>query len=218
MMKTALIAGSSGLIGKQLIQKLIESDQYKLIYSISRKQSATADPKLKEIVTDFDHLSELKFEESVDDVFCTLGTTIKKAGSRQNFKKVDYRYIIDLANLTRQAGASKFIVVSSMGADPKSSIFYNQVKGMTENALKGVGFDHLIILRPSLLLGDRAEFRFGEKLSSVFMKVFKFMIPDKYKAIEGAKVAACMVKMAIQSTGPVSIVESGEILRSSLPE
>lgn len=217
-MKTALIAGSSGLIGKQLIQKLIESDQYKLIYSISRKQSATADPKLKEIVTDFDHLSELKFDESVDDVFCTLGTTIKKAGSRQNFKKVDYRYIIDLANLTRQAGASKFIVVSSMGADPKSSIFYNQVKGMTENALKGVGFDHLIILRPSLLLGDRAEFRFGEKLSSVFMKVFKFMIPDKYKAIEGAKVAACMVKMAIQSTGPVSIVESGEILRSSLPE
>jgi uncharacterized protein YbjT (DUF2867 family) len=218
MMKTALIAGSSGLIGKQLIQKLIESDQYKLIYSISRKQSATADPKLKEIVTDFDHLSELKFEESVDDVFCTLGTTIKKAGSRENFKKVDYRYIIDLANLTRQAGASKFIVVSSMGADPKSSIFYNQVKGMTENALKDVGFDHLIILRPSLLLGDRAEFRFGEKLSSVFMKVFKFMIPDNYKAIEGAKVAACMVKMAIQSTGPVSIVESGEILRSSLPE
>ena len=217
-MKTALIAGSSGLIGKQLIQKLIESDQYKLIYSISRKQSATADPKLKEIVTDFDHLSELKFEESVDDVFCTLGTTIKKAGSRENFKKVDYRYIIDLANLTRQAGASKFIVVSSMGADPKSSIFYNQVKGMTENALKDVGFDHLIILRPSLLLGDRAEFRFGEKLSSVFMKVFKFMIPDNYKAIEGAKVAACMVKMAIQSTGPVSIVESGEILRSSLPE
>lgn len=217
-MKTALIAGSSGLIGKQLIQKLIESDQYKIIYSISRKQSTTADPKLKEIVTDFDHLSELKFEESVDDVFCTLGTTIKKAGSRENFKKVDYRYIIDLANITRQAGASKFIVVSSMGADPKSSIFYNQVKGMTENALKEVGFDHLIILRPSLLLGDRAEFRFGEKLSSVFMKAFKFMIPDNYKAIEGATVAACMVKMAIQSTGPVSIIESGEILRASLPE
>ena len=171
-MKTALIAGASGLIGSALINKLISSDQYQLIYSIPRNHSKIINPKLREIVTDFDHLSELKLDEPINDVFCTLGTTIKKAGSRKNFKKVDFQYILDLANLAKQAGASKFLVVSSMGANPKSAVFYNQVKGQTEEALKIIGFDQLVILRPSLLLGKRLEFRFAEKLSSIFMKAF----------------------------------------------
>ncbi len=212
-MKTAVIAGASGLIGKELVQKLISSDQYELIYSISRKTSGVIHQKIREIVIDFDHPGELKFDAPIDDVFCTLGTTIKKAGSRENFKKVDYKYIIWLANVTELAGASQFLVVSSMGADPKSSIFYNQVKGETEEGLKKVGFDHLVILRPSLLLGKREEFRFAEKLSSYFMKAFNFMIPDNFKAIQGEKVAAYMLKMAKHSTEPVSIIESGEMLR-----
>jgi len=212
-MKTVVIAGASGLIGKELVQKLINSDQYELIYNISRKSGGLVHPKIKEIVIDFDHLSEVKIDVPIDDVFCTLGTTIKKAGNRENFKKVDYQYIMELANVTKLAGASRFLVVSSMWADPKSAVFYNRVKGETEEGLKKVGFDQLVILRPSLLLGKREEFRFAEKLSSFFMKAMNFIIPDNYKAIHGEKVAAYMLKIAENSTEPVSIIESGEMLR-----
>ena len=162
---------------------------------------------------DFDHPGELKFDVPIDDVFCTLGTTIKKAGSRDDFKKVDYQYILWLANVTKSTGASRFLVVSSMGADSKSAVFYNKVKGETEEELKKIGLDHLVILRPSLLLGKREEFRFAETLSSVFMKALNFIIPDNYKAIPGEKVATYMLKMAVNSTQPVSIIESGEMLR-----
>ena len=96
-MKTAIIAGASGLIGKELLQKLINSDQYHLIYVITRKTVGLADKKIRELVTDFENISQLRIEEPVDDVFCTLGSTIKKAGSRENFKKVDYEYIVSLA-------------------------------------------------------------------------------------------------------------------------
>src|SRR5665648_352937 len=163
-------------------------------------------------VIDFEKIAQLKFDEPLDDVFCTLGTTMKQAGSRDNFKKVDYEYVVALANLGKQYGASKFIVVSAMGANSKSAVFYNKIKGMTEDALKNIGFNQLIILRPSLLLGVRVEKRFAEKLSGIFMKSFNFLIPDNYKAIQAEKVAESMLKMALKSTEKVLIVKSGEML------
>jgi len=123
-MKTAIVAGASGLIGKELIQKLISSDQYRRIYVLSRKKSGLVNEKIEELVIDFEKINQLKFDEPVDDVFCTLGTTMKQAGSRDNFKKVDFEYVVALANLGKQAGASKFLVISAMGADSKSAVFY----------------------------------------------------------------------------------------------
>jgi uncharacterized protein YbjT (DUF2867 family) len=111
------------------------------------------------------------------------------------------------------AGASRFLSISAMGADPKSSVFYNKVKGMTEDALTKVGFNQLVILRPSLLLGDRSEIRMAEKLSGFAMKALDFLIPDNYKAISAEKVAGCMLKNALKSTGKILIVKSGEILQ-----
>ena len=125
-MRTALVAGGSGLIGRELVQKLINSDQYGLIYLLSRKQGGPVHEKIREIVVDFEQMNLLKFDEPIDDVFCTLGTTMKQAGSRENFEKVDYKYVIALANLGKEAGAKKFLVISAMGANPKSSVFYNQ--------------------------------------------------------------------------------------------
>lgn len=212
-MKTALIAGASGLIGKELIQKLVNSDQYRLIYSLVRKKSGNVHEKIRELVIDFDTISQLKFDEPIHDVFCTLGTTMKQAGSRRNFKKVDYEYVVALANAGKKAGASKFLVVSAMGANPKSSIFYNRVKGMTEEALKNIGIKELVILQPSLLLGERSETRTGEKLSAFIMKAFNFLIPDNYKAIPAEKVALSMLKMALKTNESVTIVKSGEMLR-----
>ncbi len=215
-MRTAIIAGASGLIGKELVQKLISSDQYRRIYVLSRKKSGLVNEKITELVIDFDQIDQLKFDEPIDDLFCTLGTTMKQAGSRENFKKVDYEYIVALANLGKRAGASKFLVISAMGANSKSAVFYNKIKGMTEDALKNIGFDQLIILRPSLLLGKRAEKRFAEGLSGIFMKAFNFLIPDNYKAIKAEMVAESMSKMALKSTDKVLIVKSGDMLREKL--
>ena len=212
-MKTAIVAGASGLIGKELIQKLISSDQYRRIYVLSRKKSGLVNEKIEELVIDFEKINQLKFDEPVDDVFCTLGTTMKQAGSRDNFKKVDFEYVIALANMGKLAGASKFLVISAMGADSKSAVFYNKVKGMTEETLIKTGFKQLVIFRPSLLLGKRTEARFAERLSGVFMKTFNFIIPNNYKAIEAEKVAGSMLKMAINSTEAVLIVRSGEMQR-----
>ena len=213
-MRTALVAGASGLIGRKLVQKLIDSDQYRLIYILSRKNSWLVNEKVREFVIDFEQINQLKFDEPIDDLFCTLGTTIKQAGSRDNFKKVDYEYIIEFAKLGKSIGAAKFLVISAMGANSKSSVFYNQVKGMTEEALKSIGFSRLVILRPSLLLGERPEPRFGEQIASFFMKAVNFLIPDKYKAIRAEKVADNMLRMATDLAKGISIVESGEMIRN----
>lgn len=210
-MRTAIIAGASGLIGKELVQKLINSDQYRLIYVLSRKKSGLVNDKIRELVIDFENIGQLKFDEPIDDVFCTLGTTMKQAGSRENFMKVDYEYIVALANLGKRSGASKFLVISAMGANSKSAVFYNKVKGMTEDALKNIGFNQLIILRPSLLLGARAEKRLAERLSGILMKAFNFLIPDNYKAIQAEKVAESMLRMASKSAEKVLVVKSGEM-------
>lgn len=210
-MKTAIVAGATGLIGKELVQKLIQSDEYRLIYLISRRSGDLKHTKIRELVVDFDHLSQLNMTEPIDEAFCALGTTMKHAGTRENFKKVDYQYILEYAALTKRCGVSKFLVISSMGAGPKSPAFYNRVKGMTEEALKNLGFDQLIILRPSLLLGDRPEFRWPEKLAGFVMKALNFLIPDNFKAISGEKVAGYMLKMAHQQTKGVKIIESGEM-------
>ena len=119
-MRTAIVAGASGLIGKELVQKLIASDQYGLIYILSRRKSGLVNQKIRELVIDFDQIDSVRFDVPIDDVFCTLGTTMKQAGSRDNFKKVDFEYVLALANLGKKAGASKFLVISSMGANPKS--------------------------------------------------------------------------------------------------
>jgi len=212
-MRIAIVAGASGLVGKELVYKLINSDQYRLIYILSRKKIGLVNDKIRELVIDFDKIDQLKFAEPVDDAFCTLGTTMKQAGSKDNFKKVDFEYVIALANLAKHSGASKFLVVSAMGANSKSAVFYNKVKGLTEEALMSIGFNQLVIFRPSLLLGDRHDKRFAEKLSGFLMKVFNFLIPDNYKAIEAEKVADYMVKMALKSTDKVLIIKSGEMLR-----
>jgi uncharacterized protein YbjT (DUF2867 family) len=209
--KTAVVAGASGLIGKELVQKLINSDQYRLIYILSRRKSGPMNPKIRELVINFDQIDSLTFDVPIDDVFCTLGTTMKQAGSQDNFKKVDYQYVVALAKLAKSQGASKFLVISSMGANSKSSVFYNCVKGMTEDTLKTIGFEQLVILRPSLLQGKRSEIRIAERVSLFIMRMLNFLIPVNYKAIPSEKVADAMLKMAIQSGPKFSVIKSGEM-------
>jgi uncharacterized protein YbjT (DUF2867 family) len=199
-MKTAIIAGATGLIGKQLLFNLIESEAYDKIIALVRKEIPFNSPKLIQIIVDFNNLPLIADDLKADDVFCCLGTTIRKAGSQAAFKKVDYDYCLNLANETYKNESKNFFLVSALGANSSSKIFYNQVKGELEEAISKVGFNSFYIFRPSLLLGNRNEFRLGEKIMQIIMKPISrlmFGSMKNFAAIESQQVAKAMYWLAI---------------------
>jgi uncharacterized protein YbjT (DUF2867 family) len=210
-MKTALIAGSTGLIGSQLMQLLLNDDHYTIVKAISRKPLEITHPKLENIVLDFDRLTEHHDKLKADDVFCCLGTTIKKVKTKEKFRKVDFDYPVELAKLTKANGAEQYLLVSALGADKNSKIFYNQVKGEVEEAIGQIGFKSYHIFRPSLLMGDRNESRSGEEAGKVFFKYFGFLVPVKYKGIDSIKVARAMQQLAVLYQNGMQIHESKEL-------
>lgn len=210
-MKTALIAGATGLIGKQLLQLLLEDSFYGKVKAITRKPLTVQHLKLENIVLDFDKLSEHRTSLKADDVFCCLGTTIKIAKTKDAFRKVDYEYPLELARVTKNEGASQYLLVSALGANKNSGMFYNKVKGEVEEAIGHVSFRSLHIFRPSLLLGDRTEQRAGEGAATVFFKFFGFLIPSKYKSIDSGKVARAMLILAKENDPGFYFHESMEL-------
>lgn len=188
--KIALVIGATGLIGDQLTKKLCQSAYYERVKVFVRKPLGWQHPRLQEIQFNFDQPNGLLTQ--ADDIFCCLGTTMKKAGSKAAFRKVDYQYPMDIARLGREQGATQFAIVTSMGADPTSLFYYNRVKGEVERDLATLNYPTLLIFRPSLLLGNRSESRVGEKIGERFMKLLNPLIPAKYKAIESGKVAEVM--------------------------
>jgi uncharacterized protein YbjT (DUF2867 family) len=194
--QTALIAGASGLVGSHLLEFLLQSNQYLKIYALVRKKLPLAHTKLEQIEFDFDDLEAYKSLPKVDSVFCCLGTTIKQAGGKDNFIKVDFSYPLYLATQTQLSGTKNFSIVTAMGADSKSIIFYNKVKGNVEDAIAHIGFESLNIFRPSLLLGERNETRPGEKAGEVILKLLNPLMTGslkKYAAIYAKDVAKAMI-------------------------
>jgi uncharacterized protein YbjT (DUF2867 family) len=192
-MKTAIIAGYTGLIGSQLLSILLESNHYEKVIALGRRNLDIQHPKLVQQKVDFNDI-QLE-EQKIDDVFCCLGTTMKKAGSKEKFRLVDFQYPVSLASFCLNKGARQFLLVSSMGADAKSGIFYNQIKGEVENTVSKLGYPRLDIFRPSLLLGTRGESRIAEDLGKAAMKLFGFLFLGSlknYKAIDSVKVARAM--------------------------
>jgi len=209
-MKTALLAGSTGLIGSQLLTLLLNSERYSRVIALTR-HDLPAHPKLTQIHADGQTLIAYVDQLGADDVFCCLGTTMAKAGSKEKFHQVDFTYPVELATLALARGAKQFFVVSALGADKNSSIYYNQVKGELEDALKGMGYPSLHIFRPSLLLGNRSEGRAGEDSAKIVYKIFGFLIPKKYKAIDSAKVARAMLQLAKQEKFGTHVHESKDL-------
>src|SRR5688572_4797290 len=208
-MKTALIVGATGLIGKQLLQLLLQDSHYEKVKAITRKSLDLKHPKLENMVLDFEKFSDADLKS--DDVFCCLGTTIRIAKTKEAFRKVDYEYPLELARASKNQGATQYLLVSALGADKNSKIFYNKVKGEIEEAISHVDFRTVHILRPSLLLGDRSEQRAGEGTATAFFKIFGFLIPTKYKAIDSGKVARSMLAFAKQKDSGFYFHESKEL-------
>ncbi|MFN4085518.1 MAG: oxidoreductase [Spirosomataceae bacterium] len=210
----ALVVGSTGLIGKILVQKLLESPAYESVRVIVRRKSFDSHPKLHEVLVDFENLTDCLCK--ADHVFCTLGTTRNKAGSKEAFRLVDYQYPLEIAQKAFDQGGQLFAIVTSMGASLDSWFFYNQVKGEVERDLAQIPFQHLGIFRPSMLLGDRTENRFGESIGQRVMEVADFLLPQKYKAIEAEKVAKALLQYALNPPMGVTIYESDAMQLQSL--
>lgn len=212
-MKSALILGATGLIGEYLLNLMLEDDYYDQITAISR-QGLKDHPKLSVLLGEFSDVDSLLQGKTFDHVFCCLGTTMKKARSKEQFIKVDYSYPLKVAELTYESGASKYLLVTAMGADPSSSFFYNKVKGELERDLRLIGFESLHLLRPSLLLGNRKEFRFGERIGQAVFKLLGFLFIGplkKYKGINYRKVAYALLYYGKEHSIGVSVHLSDEM-------
>lgn len=210
-MKTALVAGSTGLIGSALLKELLAGTRYGVVKALTRSTLDLKHPKLQVITVDFATLAEHAADLEADDVFCCLGTTMSKARTREKFRLVDYDYVVSLARVTRDAGASQYLLVSALGADKRSSIFYNRVKGEAEEAVMAFPFRSIHIMRPSLLLGPRGEKRPGEDVAKRLYRLFGWLIPGRYKAIEASAVAKAMLQLAALEEKGIFYHESKDI-------
>ena len=206
--RTALLAGASGLVGGHCLEHLAADPFYSTVIILVRRPVDRAlPPKVQQLVIDFDHLHALPADVRADDIYCALGTTIRQAGSAQAFRKVDLTYPVSLARMTLERGARQFLVVSSLGANPEARVLYSRVKGEMEQAVMSLPFTSVTVFRPSLLLGDRKEFRLGEEVA----KRFAFLTPARYKPIAARRVARAMVAVAKTDQRGPRIIESAEL-------
>jgi uncharacterized protein YbjT (DUF2867 family) len=198
--KTAIVIGATGMVGKQVLNYLLDLAVYTQVIAVTRKPLPTH-PKLKNLVIDFDRLTEALKKVKADDAFCCLGTTIKQAGTKTAFHKVDYTYNFEFAHTLKQNGCKHFLLISSLGAFPKSLVFYSRVKGLLEKDITALEFPRLSILRPSLLLGERTENRLGESLAVRLIPLISPFLRGGLRAIQpiqGESVAKAMVAIAQQ--------------------
>ena len=211
---TCLIAGASGLVGGELLKILLQDPQFTKIVSMARRELPVQNEKLAQITTPLDKVEAFILPAS-EVAFCCLGTTISKAGSQDNFKLVDHEYVIRFARASKKAGVKKFLVVSALGADADSSVFYNRIKGETERDLKSLKFESLLIFQPSLLLGERAESRPLEKFAIMSAPLLNPLLVGplaKYKPISAQAVAQSMMKKAKEPSSLIEIIPNHEML------
>jgi uncharacterized protein YbjT (DUF2867 family) len=212
--KTALIIGSTGLIGSELLNLLLDSKDYLKVITFVKRDTGIKHPKLTQHIIDFDKPETYKELVLGDDFFCTIGTTIKKAGSKKAFRKVDFEYPRQFAAFALQNKVRQYLIISSLSADANSGNFYLKTKGEIQDFLKDCNFESVAVLQPSLLLGNRTEFRLGEKVGAFFMKTLSFLFLGnlkKYKPIEGKTVARALLKIAQKNDTGFKIYESDAI-------
>jgi uncharacterized protein YbjT (DUF2867 family) len=212
--KTALIAGASGLVGSYCLRLLLQSSRYAKVIAIGRNALPMQHPKLEQLVVDFNRLDNYRHSLIADDIYCCLGTTIKQAGSKENFYQVDFTFVRKLAVITAANFASQFLVVTALGANPASPIFYNRVKGQLEEAIKPLPFLAVHIFQPSLLLGPRNQKRMGEQTAQLLLPRLSFLLwgpLKKYRPVHAEMVARAMLHAAMQDGAGVCLHPSDKI-------
>jgi len=211
---TALVAGATGLVGKLCLETLLECGYYQQVIALARRPLDRRHPRLTEMIVDFDKLQEID-PFPAGDVFCALGTTIRRAGSQAAFMKVDFEYPRTIASRSATAGSKIFVLVSSVSADPRSPNFYLRVKGELENAIIALPFESTHIFRPSFLIGERAETRLGESIAAAIARPLRFTMVGplrKYRPMPAATLARAMAAATRESAPGRHIHHYDEIL------
>ena len=212
-MKTAVLLGATGLVGSALLKQLIDDPEYIRIITIVRKPFKINHPKIKQMVVDFNKPESFKDHIKGDVLFSSFGTTLKKAGSKKNQFKIDFTYQYEVAKAASENGIKKYVLVSSAGADPKSSIFYSKIKGELDKEVSNLSFDHITILRPSMLDGDRKEKRTGERIGLKMMNALLPYLPffKKYRHIRDSIVARAMLNAVGSKNDEYNIYELEQV-------
>ncbi|HEY6091253.1 MAG TPA: NAD(P)H-binding protein [Gemmatimonadales bacterium] len=216
--RTALVAGATGLVGSHVLNFLLADDTWAHVVTVGRRTSPQRHEKLEQRVVDLGALEAMADLPHCDDVFCCLGTTIKQAGSQPAFRRVDQAFVLALARAGLRAGATQFLLVSAVGADPESRIFYSRVKGETESGVRKLPYRAVQIFRPSLLLGARAEFRLGERIALILAPVMPVVLPGRlrrYRPIQAATVARAMLQIAREAPRGPNVFEYDAMLASA---
>ena len=197
----ATIIGSTGLIGSHLLNLLINNPDYSTVRILIRRPLEFSHPKLEKKLVDFNDKESFRLAlEGTEVIFCCIGTTMKKMkGDKEAYRKIDYDIAVQAAQLGKACGCEKFVLVSAVDADSNSRNFYLKLKGETEEAVQASGIESVYILRPSLLIGNRKEFRAGEKLATWLMPLFAFLLPARYRPVKASEVAKAMVN-AVKDT------------------
>lgn len=213
--RTALLAGATGLVGRALLPLLEQSEAYSLVHVLVRRavSGIEAHPKLTFQTVDFAHLPQ-PFPK-VDDVYIALGTTIKVAGSEAAFRQVDFDFVVNTARAARAAGAHRLALVSALGADPNSRVFYNRVKGDMQASVAGLGYESITIAQPSLLMGDRAALgqpvRSGEVWATRLFAPVMWLVPRGVRPIQASAVASAMLAATLAGKPGLRLLSSGQM-------
>lgn len=213
MNKTAVIIGATGLVGGHLLNMLLECGDYKEVWVLGRTSTQKKHPKLQERLGDPTNAEFWDWQYAVDDLYCAVGTTRSKTSDLTVYKQIDMGIPHHAAQWGLKNGMHSFAVVSAMGANASSKIFYNHIKGQMEDSLLKMAIPHLLIFRPSLIMGKREELRVGETIGKVLAKTFSFLIPDRYKGIEAETIARAMLKKGNSQGEGKYILESDDIRR-----
>lgn len=195
-MKTAIILGATGLTDGILLEKLLADASFEKIKLFSRSPVESNSPKIEEHLIDMFHLENHSEAFKADVVFCCIGTTKSKTSDKEIYKNIDYGIPVTASKLAKKGAIETFIVISALGADENSRVFYNKTKGEMQRDVLNQNIENIYVLQPSLIAGDRNEGRLGEKVAKFFMKTFDFLIPKKYKMINAETIAESMLVLA----------------------
>ena len=217
-MKSALILGASGFVGNYLLRELLNSKRYDRVTALVRISSLEPSPHLEEIVFDFKDPLSIESLKPVNHIFCCLGSTIRKAGSKNKFRFVDFELPLMFAKWGEKTKVEYFSIVTAMGANPSSIIFYNKVKGEIEKEIKKLDIPTIHIFRPSLILGSRKELRIGEIAGKMLMKTLNFLMVGslkKYRGIHAKTIAKGMnYYIGKSNETDLMVIESNEIQKT----
>lgn len=202
MIKTAILLGATGLVGGHLLELLLEDGDFDRVIIFGRSSAGVNHPKIEEHLIDLFQLGNYERQFQGDALFCCIGTTKAKTPKKEQYKRIDHGIPVAAAQLAKTKDVPTIAIVSSMGADPDSRIFYNKVKGQMERDVLALQIPHTYLLQPSLIGGDRKEKRTGERLAKKLVGFFGFLLPERYKMIHPQAIAKAM--LVLSKTKPPS--------------